>query len=568
MAMIRTLVASFSHAMRGCAIAALGALLLTAPATAQTPAVGQPTPGGIVSIGYPLEPVTLNPYFASTDLGARTFTELVLDGLARGAPDGSYLPILAAEIPTQANGDVSPDGTVVTWKLKPGVTWSDGQPFTGQDVVFTYKMIMDPANPIQNRTDYVVMDSVAAPDDLTVVVTYRQLYAPYRLAFPSVFPAHVFNGQTDLSQAPFNRAETVGTGPFVDRAWAAGDTLTLDRNPNYRELGKPHLDGVVVKFVPSKDAEIQALEAGDLDAAYWLDPTYLPQLATLPGVSVDPAPGGVQELVANTSCPSGPQQGDPACPHPVLGDVRVRQAIELAIDKQALVHGLLADTVKVAASPLLATGLYGVDLPPSEFSPAKAQQLLDQAGWIVGSDGIRSKGDVRAHLTLISAVGNTLNEQTAQVIDGDLQAVGIETDAREVPGGVLLGGFVGHSPLNLGNFDLAVLTRTVPIDPQAYLRGQYASDQVPNPQLQTGSNWERTQDSKLDQALTAAGNTLDDTQRQAAYVSAAELIHADEAVLPLFPYLVVDARKTYLQGWQTNVNDVVIWNIQDWWLAR
>ena len=98
---------------------------------------------------------------------------------------GPICPLLAAEIPTQANGDVSADGTVVTWKLKPGVTWSDGQPFTSADVVFTYQMIMDPANPVPNRSDYTVMDSVVAPDDATVVVTYKQLYAAYRLAFPS-----------------------------------------------------------------------------------------------------------------------------------------------------------------------------------------------------------------------------------------------------------------------------------------------------------------------------------------------------------------------------------------------
>jgi peptide/nickel transport system substrate-binding protein len=566
--MNRTLCTFFGHIVRAGASAVVGFILVTAPATAQTPGGGQPTSGGTVRMGYPTEPAILNPYFASTDLGARTFSGLVLDGLARGAPDGSYLPILAAEIPTPTNGDVSPDGTVVTWKLKPGVTWSDGEPFTSHDVVFTYKMIMDPANPVLNRSDYAVMASVAAPDDHTLVVTYKQLYAPYRLAFPYVFPAHVFNGQTNIAQDPFNRAETVGTGPFVDKSWAAGDTLTLDRNPNYRGHGKPYLDEVIVKVMPSKDAEIQALEAGDIDAAYFLDPTYLAQLATLPDVSVDPAPGGVQELVLNTSCPSGPQQGDPSCPHPVLGDVHVRQAIELAIDKQALVHGLLADRVKPAGSPLLTAGLYAVDLAPSEFNPDKAQQLLDQAGWIVGSDGVRSKGDLRAHLTLVSGVGNTLNEQTAQVIEGDLQAVGIETDSNEIPGGVLLGGFVGHSPLNLGNFDLAIITRVIPMDPQAYLRGQFASDQVPNPQLQSGGNWERTQDPSLDQALAAAGGNLDDTQRQAAYTSAAELIHADEAVIPLFPSLVVDARKSYLQGWQTNVNDTVAWNIQDWWLAR
>jgi peptide/nickel transport system substrate-binding protein len=113
--------------------------------------------------------------------------------------------------------------------------------------------------------------------------------------------------------------------------------VTLSRNPRYREPGRPYLDGVVFKFVPSKDAEIQALAAGDIDAAYFLDPTYLPQLATMADVAADPAPGGIQEVVVNLSCPSGPQQGDPACPHPIATEamqLRTRYAFEeLGLEK-------------------------------------------------------------------------------------------------------------------------------------------------------------------------------------------------------------------------------------------
>jgi peptide/nickel transport system substrate-binding protein len=562
--MIRTSALLLRRAGRACATAALGLLLVTAPATAQAPATGQPRPGGTLRIGFAAEPNTLNPYFDGSRGAA--LSELTLDSLARGAPDGSYLPVLAAEIPTQANGDISADGTVMTWKLRPGVTWSDGQSFSSQDVVFTYQMIMDSANPVLNRSDYVVMDSVTAPDDNTVVVTYKQLYAPYRVAFPYIFPVHVFNGQTNIAQDPFNQGSTIGTGPFVFKSGSPGDTWTFDRNPNYREPGKPYLDEVVVKITPGRDAEMQALAASDVDAASFLDSTYLSQLATLPDVSVDPAPASVLPLLVNTACSSGPQQGDPTCPHPVLGDLRVRQAIELAIDKQTLVHGLLADRVKVAGS-VLPVGPFAVDLPPSEFSPDKAQQLLDQAGWVVSSDGVRSKGGVRAHLTFIIPVGDTVDEETAQVIAGDLLSVGIETEIKELSG--LAFGFAGNSALTLGNFDLALWNLGIPIDPQAALQTHYASDQVPNAQLQTGQNFSRMQDTQLDQALAAAGNTLDDAQRKAAYVSFSERVRADEAVIPLFPNLQVDARMNYVEGWgQTNVNDYLSWNIQNWWLNQ
>src|SRR5260370_2536375 len=199
--MIRTLASLFHAAGRVGATSALGLSLVAVPATAQVPANSQPKTGGTLRMATSAAPATLNPYFDNS-APTRLLANLDLQGLARVAPDGSYLPVLAAEIPTQANGDVSPDGTVVTWKLKPGVTWADGQPFSSQDVVLTYQMIMDPTNPVRARSDYVVMDSVAASGDNTVVVTYKQLYAPYRLAFPPVFLPQISTVRPTISMNP------------------------------------------------------------------------------------------------------------------------------------------------------------------------------------------------------------------------------------------------------------------------------------------------------------------------------------------------------------------------------
>jgi peptide/nickel transport system substrate-binding protein len=564
--MIRALGQSVRLVGRMCFAVVLGLLLLTASATAQVPG-GQPKVGGALRAIYWTPLSTLNRYFVQSP-GTARFSELTLDGLARLGPDGFYVPELAAEIPTQTNGDVSSDGTVVTWKLKPGVLWSDGQPFTSQDVVYTYQMIMDPANPVVDRGDYAVMESVVARDDDTVVVTYKQLYAPYRLAFPSVFPAHVFNGQTNIAADAFNLGPTVGTGPFIYKSGSVQDTLTVDRNPNYRESRKPYLDEVVVRFTPDRDTEVPALQAGDVDAAIFLAETTLPQLATMSDTSVEPAPSpSVNMLVLNSSCSGGARQGDPACTNPVLGDVRVRQAIELAVDKQAIVHGVLGDVDQVANS-LLPVGPYESDIPPAEFSPDKAQQLLDQAGWVVGSDGIRNRGGVRAHLVLLIGSGGSISPLVAQVVQNDLQDVGIETEIKQSP--VVNSGFVGGSPYNLGSFDLGFGTNgCCPTDPQAYLQSHFASNQVPNPQLQTGNNFSRIQDPQLDRALAAAGATLNDTERQANYLLVSRLIQADEAVIPLFTTVQVDARKSYVQGWgPTNVNDFVTWNSQNWWLNQ
>jgi ABC-type transport system substrate-binding protein len=170
---------------------------------------------------------------------------------------------------------------------------------------------------------------------------------------------------------------------------------------------------------------------------------------------------------------------------------------------------------------------------------------------------------------VISGQGNRFAEETAQVIDENLHDVGIDAKSSEVPPQVLVGGFPANSPLSLGTFDLVVFSRGLSVDPQSSLYSQYASNQVPGPQLQSGSNFDRVQDPRIDQALLAAGATLDDAQRQAAYVSVAQLIQADEAVIPLFPALQMDARKNYVEGWgPTNGNDFFTWNIQDWWLNQ
>ncbi len=209
---------------------------------------------------------------------------------------------------------------------------------------------------------------------------------------------------------------------------------------------------------------------------------------------VDPAlSASVNQLFINSSCSSGPHQGDPACPNAVLGDLRVRQAIQLSIDKQALVRGVLGDADQVAES-LLPVGPYAPALVPAGLNPDKARQLLDQAGWSVGTDGIRTRDGVRAQLSLLITAGGSVSPAIAQVIQEKLQDVGIDTQIKEVPGAVLQGGFVGNSPLNLGAFDLVFASNTTPTDPQAYLHAHFASDQIPNPALQSGNNFSRIQD--------------------------------------------------------------------------
>ena len=540
---------------------------VTAPKATAAGAVaasGQPKAGGTLRVALWQEPDSLNYYF-STQTVNRITTFMVMEGLAAYNPDGSYRPVLAAEMPTQQNGGVSADGRTVTWKLKPGITWSDGQPLTSDDVVFTYRVLMDAGNPVASRAIYVIIDTITAPDPTTVVVTYKSIFAAYQAAFPVVLPAHVFNGQTNIDKHPFNRAP-IGTGPWVFKSWASGDTLIFDRNPRFREAGKPLLDEVIYKITPSREASIQTFKVGDIDVLWNLIEANIPEFEAMSDASIDPVPSpSTERLHLNVSCSSGPRQGDPACPHPVLADARVRQAIELGIDKQSLVDQLLLGKARVATSSIV--GFFDPELPPSEYNPEKARQMLDAAGWQAGTDGIRSKDRVSAHIAISSTTGDAIREQSEQLIQEEMKVIGIELEVKNASSPVLLGTWGGNGLAARGGHDIGMWATSFNPDPQSGLTA-YMSDQIPSDRSPSGGNWWRLQDPELDKMIADAGTILDDQARKPAYKAIADRMNVDKVVIPLYRRLSVNARKNYVQGWQTNVWDALSWNSKDWWLSK
>ena len=541
-----------------------------APQATRAPAAvaGTPKRGGTLRVGVYQEPILLNPLLGSQTINV-VVSEAMLESLVIGAPDGTYQPQLAEEIPSQQNGGVSADGKSVTWKLKKGVVWSDGKPFTSKDVLFTYNVITNPANPIPNRAGYDEIVSVTTPDDATAVVTYKSLYAAFKNHFTRILPEHVFNGDTVIDKKDFNRAP-IGTGPFKFKAWASGDTITLERNPNYREKDalRPYLDTLIFKVVPSREAAVQAFKVGEIDMLWNLIEANIPEFEAMSDAVIQPTPSSrVERLVLNASCPSGPQQGDPKCPHPVLSDLRVRQAIELAIDKKALVDKLLFGKTTVASS-VIPLGWYAPTLPTSEFNPDKAKQLMDDAAWRPGPDGIRAKDGVRAHIEFGTTTGDALREQTQQVIQEQLRTLGIEVDIKNSPSAVLLGTWADNAPRAKGNFDMLMWTTNADLDPQTHLESYFLGNQVPTEQARSGRNYHRVLDPELDKALVTAAGPLDEAQRKAAYKTVAERVNAGKGHIVLYNRLEIDAWKKYVKGHAMNVWDNLAWDAQNWWLDK
>lgn len=549
------------------------ALFLTtcAPIPASAPTAGAQQ-GGTVTLALSQEPDILNPYLASQRAAGEVHT-FIVEGLLGVDAHGSYFPVLATDVPTKENGGVSADGLTITYHLKPDVTWSDGQPFTCDDVLFTWQVVVNPKSGAVGTTGYSEIDSITCPDPHTAVLRFRTFYAAYLVPFWAVLPRHVTGEPAGMTKWDYNR-NPVGTGPFVLKEWVSGDHITLVPNPRYRVKGLPNLDSVVIRFVPSRDVALQLLTSGQVDIVGDLAEANLPQLAQTPGVTVSSAPGPRSErLLFNLADPAMDTPPDPAHqPHPILADARVREALELAIDKQALVNQLLYGQANVGTNELN-TGWAKCDTPPSEFNRDKARQLLDQAGWVAGADGIRvaqgaryAKDGTRLRLKLQGPSGDSLREQVEQVLLDWWKQIGVEAYIENAPTAALFGTFESGGIARHGKFDILIYTTGLPIpDPQSQVETYFSSWNIPLPTNKgAGYNYSRWIDTTADQAIRAAGSTADLAARRAAYCTVMSEVTSQRPQIYLYARKSLAAFRNTLQGWEMNVWKNLGWNAAQW----
>lgn len=531
-----------------------------APANQAASAAGAPRKGGTLNIGLWQEPATMNPYFANmyaVDLVAN----LVLEGLLGVDPKGEYYPILVSEVPSAQNGGVSADGKSITFRLKPGLKWADGAPLTAADIKFTWEAIMNKANPVVIRGGYDLISAIETPDDLTAVVKFTKLYAPVLTLFPYILPRHLLGQMPDLAKAPFNR-QPMGTGPFVTKEWTAGSHIILERNPNYREAGKPYADRVVIKIVPSREVGVAQMKSGELDVLWNLSEAQLPEFERLADVDLWVSQSSLSEkLVFNLST-----NGDPKLPHPILGDKQVRTAIQLAIDKKVIVEKLLYGKADIGISDIPFGWAANPDLKPTPFDQTKARQLLEAAGWIdQNGDGIREKAGQPLRLRLSTTSGDKLRERVEQLIQEQLKAVGIDIVIDNVLSTVLFGSWGDKSPRKRGSYDIQMYSPGPSIDPDQYLFGFYHSSQIPaDGNNGAGNNTARYINPAFDGAVEAASSTVDITQRKALYNKAAQLMYDDVPVIVLYTRLNINAVRKSVKGWQVNPWEWFTWDLQNW----
>ena len=370
---------------------------------------------------------TLNPHL-STFAPVANLSEMTMAWLIKWDEHNSPYPELATQVPPQANGGVSKDGLTITYHIRKGVKWSDGAPFDADDVAFSTAVVNNVANNEAVRFDQI--DKVDEPDKFTIVYHLKKPYSPATVTFfssccanASLLPKHLLAKYPNINNVPYN-ALPVGIGPFKFARWDRAQQVVLVANPLYWR-GRPKLDKIVYKIVPDRDALLAQLEAHKVDMWYQFSGAYLSRIQALNAYTVFRQPSYAYNHY------------DFNVTHPVVADPVVRQALRLALNRQEFVDkvehgvGVVQDSVTPVTAP------YFVDVGTTPYDPAKANALLERAGWLRGADGIRAKNGVKLHLNVASRTGTPEIDRQLELVRNDWKQIGVGLDVHRYPAALM-----------------------------------------------------------------------------------------------------------------------------------
>ena len=398
-----------------------------------------------------------------------------------------FQPILAEALP-----EVSEDGLAYTFKLRQGVKFHDGEEFTSEDVKYTYEWYMNPENAAINAENFASVAAVEAPDAYTVVVRMKEAYAPFlaRVATTFIVPAH-YHGE--IGEDAY-KAKPIGTGAFKLKEWRAAEYTEVEAFDDHFR-GRPYLDAVREEIVPEPSVRAIGLETGKADSAVWpLTPEDNQRLAKDPNFTVF-----ITSSLAINHFPLNNK-------NPKLADKRVRQAMMYAIDRQTVIDEIFrGDAVLATAnlSPAMEQ-YYNPDVKQYPYDPAQANALLDEAGWAMGSDGIREKDGEKLSFVCTTITGDQTRRPEAELVQQYLQEVGIDMQLQEAPVATIL------EKMRAGEMDASLFNWTY--------GGDYADpDDGGTLRSDGASNFSHFENARVDELLEAGLRELDPEKRAAIY---------------------------------------------------
>jgi peptide/nickel transport system substrate-binding protein len=497
-------------------------LLTSGLAQAQTSSAYKPTKrggGGALKVLWWQGATLLQPHFASgtkDQEGSRIFYE----PLGAWDADGNLVPILAAEVPTLANGGVSRDGKSITWKLKRNVQWHDGKPFTADDVVFTAAYAADPATSAYTGGSYKDI-KVTKVDSHTVKVEYQKpspFWAdPFVSAAGMIIPKHIFEafkGATSRD-APAN-LKPVGTGPYKFVDFKPGDMLRGAINTSYHEANRPYFDTIEMKGGGDAVSAARAvLQTGEYDYAWNLqvEDELLLRLEQGGKGKTSIVPGGniefIQLNMADPWTETDGERSHPKSKHPILSEFAVRQAISLCVDRDGVQKFIYGRTGIATANFLNNPQRFVSKNTKYEFNPDKAAQVLEAAGWKKGADGIREKGGKKLKLVFQTSI-NGPRQKTQQIIKQAAQKAGIDMELKSVPASV----YFSSDPANPDTYtklfaDMQMFTTTMPQpDPEVFMNQYLSSEFASKANKWLGRNSTRYSNPEYDKAYLAAQSEI------------------------------------------------------------
>ena len=538
---------------------------------------------GHLNILYWQASSTVNPYLSGGTKDQEA-ASLIIEPLAHYDENGNMVPTLVDEIPTVENGGVASDLRSVTWKLTKGITWSDGTPLTAHDVVFTGQYCLDEAGGCNSTSYFSDVTKIEALDDHTVKVHFG-------VAKP--FPYGPFVGSTSpiIQKAQFKdcmgaRAQEcteqnfgpIGTGPFKVEEFRANDVITLSANENYRDPDKPAF--ATATFKGGGDAASAAravLETSEFDYAWNLqvEPEVLAQMAAAGKGTVVVAFGtSVERLMVNQTNDDpnlGPEKRslylDGANPHPFLSDPAVRRALSLAIDRSILVEAGYGAAGQATCNVLPAPAVYASTANDAckTQDVDEANGILDEAGWMRGSDGVRAKDGVRISI-LYQTSTNSVRQATQALVKQMWEQIGVETELRNIDAAVFFGGDTA-SPDTYQKFyaDIEMYTNNFSgTDPESYM-ANWSCSEIPSPENQwLGNNIQRSCAAEYDALVAEMSQTASLEERARLAKEMNDILAQNHYMIPLIWRGDVSAHANTLKGVRMNAWDSELWNVADW----
>ncbi|AFY38032.1 extracellular solute-binding protein family 5 [[Leptolyngbya] sp. PCC 7376] len=532
----------------------------------------------LLKLLYWQAPTILNPHL-STGFKDWEASRITLEPLATFNEESELIPILAAEIPSIENGGVAEDGLSVTWTLKQDIQWSDGEPFTAADVVFTYEWASNPDTGATSLGIFEVIDSVEAIDDLTVKVTFKEIAPAWFGVFVGsegmILPKHEFEEYqgTEARTAPANLMP-VGTGAYRVAEFKPGDVVVYEKNPNYRDAETVSFERIELKGGGDATSAARAvLQTGDADFAYNLqvESKILDELSQGGQGEVVASYGSLGErIILNFTDPNKEtaegERSSTEFPHPFLTDIKVREAIAIAIDRDTITEELYGITGTANAN-FVVNPPELVSLNTSyEFDLEKANTLLDEAGWVDSNgDGTRDKDGVEMTMVFQTSV-NPLRQKTQVIAKQNLRELGIDVELKSIDASVFFSGDPANADTTerfVADLQMFTTGNTNP-DPMPYLK-RYTCDQIPTmANSWTGDNYSRYCNSDYDELWTTTNKELDPAKRQAAIIEMNDLLINNFVVIPLVHRAETAGVSSKLSGVSLTPWDMNTWNIAEW----